>query len=303
MDLRRLQVFAKVYECRSFSRAAEEVLLSQPTVSGHIKSLEEEIGVQLFDRLGREILPTRAAVLLYDYAARILGLVDEARSAVDAFLGKLRGRLELGGSTIPGHYLLPELMGQFHLVHPDVRITLAIGDTDQVVARVLRGELELGVVGALRPDERLVFTPLMEDKVAVAAWPEHRLLPGPVSLEELVRHPVILREPGSGTRSFVAQVLKDAGLKLEDLKVAAEMGSTLAVLMGVRSRVGLGFISHRALEDDLASGRVVELKVKGLDLTRNFYLVTRKGRTHSPEARAFIALCLAHPGQGTAQVA
>ncbi len=303
MDLRRLQVFAKVYECRSFSRAAEEVLLSQPTVSGHIKSLEEEIGLQLFDRLGREILPTRAAVLLYDYATRILGLVEEARSAVDAFLGKLRGALELGGSTIPGHYLLPALMGQFRLIHPEVRITLAIGDTGQVVERVLKGDLELGVVGALRPDERLLFTTLMEDRVTVAAWPGHRLLPGPVTLEEMLQHPVILREPGSGTRSFVAQVLKEAGRKLEDLKVAAEMGSTLAVLMGVRSQVGLGFISHRALEDDLAAGRVEELEVEGLDLVRNFYLVTRKGRTHSPAARAFMALCLAQSAGDLVRVA
>ncbi|MBI4799608.1 MAG: LysR family transcriptional regulator, partial [Desulfarculus sp.] len=154
MDLRRLQVFAKVYECRSFSRAADEVLLSQPTVSGHIKSLETELGVRLFDRLGREILPTRGAELLYGHAKAILEMVEEAQRSVDAFLGRLRGELLVGGSTIPGQYVLPEFIGRFRLLHPEVRVTLAIGDTGEICEKVLRGGLEVGLVGAVLDDDR-----------------------------------------------------------------------------------------------------------------------------------------------------
>ena len=141
MDLRRLQVFTKVYECRSFSRAAEEVLLSQPTVSGHIKSLETELGVNLFDRLGREIIPTRAAEILIDHARQILEMVEQAQRAVDAYLGRLRGELLLGGSTHPGQYVLPEIIGRYRLLHPEVQVILTIGDTGQITEKVLKGEL------------------------------------------------------------------------------------------------------------------------------------------------------------------
>ncbi|MCB2185477.1 MAG: LysR family transcriptional regulator [Deltaproteobacteria bacterium] len=292
MDLRRLQVFSKVFECRSFSRAAEEVLLSQPTVSGHIKTLEEELGVRLFDRLGREILPTRAAELLYVHAKDILARVEDARAAMDAFLGRLRGDLLVGGSTIPGQYVLPVLIGRFHELHPEVRVNLMVGDTEEVAERVLAAKLEVGVVGAVLDDERLEFRPLMQDFVSLAAWPGHRLAGRPTSLEELIKEPVVLREPGSGTRMSLLNALRKAGYGPEDLNVVAYMGSTMAVLQAVRARVGLGFVSRRALADDLKAGNLVELMVGGLSQTRQFYLVSRKRRTHSPASEAFVELCL-----------
>jgi len=303
MDLRRLQVFAKVYECKSFSRAADEVLLSQPTVSGHIKTLEEEIGVPLFDRLGREILPTSAAELLYEYAVRILYMVDEATSAVDAFLGRLRGSLVVGGSTIPAHYVLPEMVGRFRLLHPEVRVTVEVGDTSEISQGVLTGKLEAGVVGAAAKDERLVCTPIMDDTVCLAAWPGHPLDGRQATLSDLTTAPIVLREPGSGTRAFFEGALAKAGLSLEDLTVGAQMGSSLAVLMAVRCQVGVGFLSRRAIMDDLAAGRLVELHVEGLDLKRQFYLITRRERTHSPAAKAFIGLCLAETGEEADQAA
>ncbi|MCA1989796.1 MAG: LysR family transcriptional regulator [Desulfarculus sp.] len=293
MDLRRLQVFAKVYERRSFSRAADEVLLSQPTVSGHIKTLEEELGVRLFDRLGREIMPTRAAELLYEHATRILDMVEQAQRAVDAFLGRLKGQLLVGGSTIPGQYVLPEFIGRFRLLHPEVSVVLNIGDTSEITEKVLHGDLELGIVGAALDEDRLAFTPLMDDQVVLAAWPGHRLAGRRLTPQDLLETPVVLREPGSGTRMALAKALRKAGLELKDLNLAAQMGSTMAVLQAVRAQVGVGVISRLALADDLAAGRVVELDLTGLDLVRQFHLVTRKRRSHSPAAQAFMALCLA----------
>ncbi|MCB2225337.1 MAG: LysR family transcriptional regulator [Desulfarculaceae bacterium] len=292
MDLRRLQVFAKVYERRSFSRAAEEVFLSQPTVSGHIKSLEEELGVQLFDRLGREILPTKAAELLYDHARDILERVDDAQRSVDAFLGRLRGELVVGGSTIPGQYVLPAFIGRFRLLHPEVKATLHIGDTRQIAEAVQTGELEAGIVGATVEDERLAFSPLMDDVVSLAGWKGH---PYGKSLEpkDLKQVPVVFREPGSGTRMFLARALKKAGLDPAEMNIVAQMGSTMAVMQAVRAQVGLGFLSHRAITEELAAGRLVEVDLDRVNLKRQFYLVTRKKRTHSPAAQAFMALCLA----------
>ncbi|MCB2191891.1 MAG: LysR family transcriptional regulator [Deltaproteobacteria bacterium] len=292
MDLRRLQVFAKVYEKRSFSRAAEEVYLSQPTVSGHIKSLEEELGVQLFDRLGREILPTKAAELLYVHARDILMRVEDAQHSVDAFLGRLRGDLVVGGSTTPGQYVLPGFIGRFRMLHPEVRVTLHIGDTRQIVEAVLSGELEAGVVGAVVEEERLAYSPLMEDDVSLAGWPGH---PFGDSLDaaDLKRVPMVLREPGSGTRMSLLKTLKKAGVEATDMNIVAQMGSTMAVLNSVRAQVGLGFLSHRAMLVELEANKVVEVGLNGIVLKRQFYLVTRKKRTHSPASQAFMSLCMA----------
>jgi len=294
MDLRRLQVFTKVYECRSFSRAAEEVLLSQPTVSGHIKTLEEEIGVNLFDRLGREIMPTRAAELLYGYAQRILAMVDEASMAVDAFLGRLTGALNVGGSTIPAHYVLPAMVGRFRLLHPEVRVTVEVADTGEICRRVLAGALEAAMVGAPTDEERLSCSPLMDDEVSLAVWPGHPMAGRRIGLKELENIPLIVREPGSGTRSFVETALTKAGARLDRLTVAAQMGSTLGVIMGVRAEVGAGFVSRVAMAEEMAAGRLAEIELDGVALKRSFYLTARKGRTHSPAAQAFMALCLAH---------
>jgi DNA-binding transcriptional LysR family regulator len=220
-------------------------------------------------------------------------MVEEAQRAVDAFLGRLKGELLVGGSTIPGQYVLPEFIGRFRLLHPEVSVILSIGDTGEVTERVLRGDLELGVVGAALEEDRLAFSPLMDDQVVLAAWPGHPLAGRRLQPADLLETPVVLREPGSGTRMALARAMKKAGLELKDLTVAAQMGSTMAVLQAVRARVGVGILSRLALGDELAAGRVIELDLPGLDLKRQFYLVTRRRRTHSPAAQAFMALCLA----------
>ena len=297
MDLHRLQVFIKVYEFRSFSRAAEEVLLSQPTVSGHIKILEEELGVTLFDRLGREVLPTRVAELLYSHAINILAKVHEASQEIDAFLSRLRGSLKLGGSTIPGEYILPGLMGQFKKQHPEVRMSLNISGSAAILDQVLSGMLDLAVTGMAPGDERLASKPLWSDVVVFAAPPDHPLAQGPVELGALVKTPLVMREPGSGTMLFVLEALKKAGLKTEHLNIEAQLASNEAVLQGIKAGLGIGFASSRAIAKDLEHGHLKVLDIGGLDLHRCFHLVTRKDRTHSPAAQTFIELCLGDNGK------
>jgi len=129
MDLHRLAVFVKVYELKSLSRSAEAVYLSQPTVSGHLKGLEQELGVRLFDRLSRGVTPTAAADLLYDYARRLLALRDEALAAVTGLSGQVRGRLLVGGSTIPGQYLLPVHLAELRRRYPELEVSLAVAGT------------------------------------------------------------------------------------------------------------------------------------------------------------------------------
>src|SRR3989442_13066622 len=147
MDLRRLEVFAKVAELGSFSRAAEALFLTQPTVSEHVRALEDELGVQLLDRLGRGATPTRAGQLLLGYARRMLGLAREAQQALDQFQGRMSGELVIGGSTIPGEYVLPGLIGRFKAKYPEISISLLVGDPRHASAAVAQGRAEGGVVG------------------------------------------------------------------------------------------------------------------------------------------------------------
>jgi DNA-binding transcriptional LysR family regulator len=289
MDLRRLEVFCKVYELKSFSRAAEASLLSQPTVSEHIRHLEDLLEVRLFDRLGREVAATRAGELLYGYARRILSLTREASRSLELYRGKMTGSLELGGSTIPGQYILPILIGSFKGSYEGVRIRLVIADTRKVTDMVLDGTLELGVVGARIKNNKLAFDRLFEDELVLAVPLDHPWAPRQaIRLDELAEASFIMREPGSGTRMTTLSRLEEAGFDPENLQVMAEMGSTDAVRQAIKSRVGVSILSRRAIADDLRFGLLHPVTVENLSLTRHFYLVTHKGRSLSPLAQAFV---------------
>lgn len=288
MDLRRLEIFAKVAELGSFSRAAEALSLTQPTVSEHVRALEEELGVQLLDRLGRGAVPTPAGQLLLGYALRILGLAREGRQALDQFQGRLRGDLTVGGSTIPGEYVLPALIGRFRAKYPDIAITLLIGSSRQVSEWVEAGRVELGVVGAQPTSRNLESRELMADEIVVIVPPDHRwAMRQTVGLDDVRAEPLVLRERGSGSREAFERALGAVGLDLSAFRVAGEMGSTQATKQAVRAGIGVALISRRAVEDECRARLLTCLKVRDLAVTRSFYLVIHRDRTRSPLAQAF----------------
>ena len=290
MDLRRLEIFAKVAELGSFSRAADALFLTQPTISEHVRSLEDELGVQLLDRLGRGTTPTRAGQLLLGYAQRMLTLAREAQQAVDQLQGRMSGELAVGGSTIPGEYVLPALIGAFKTKYPDISIALLIGDSRQVSGWVEDGRVEVGMVGA-RPSARaLESRELMTDELVVVVpaghpWAERRT----VGLADLRGEPLIMRERGSGSREALERALAEAGLDLSTFRIVAEMGSTQAIKQAVRALVGVSLISRRAVEDECRASLLACVKIKDLKVARAFYLVTHRDRTRSPLAQAFVA--------------
>jgi len=291
MDLWQLHIFCRVIECRSFSKAAEAVHLSQPTVSAHIKQLEEHFGCPLIDRLSKEAVPTQAGRLLYGYARRLLGLRDEAESAMSQHQGKTRGRLVIGGSTIPGTFLLPRVVGRFRRRYPDVRLALVIEDTARILHGILEGELELGVVGAESGERDLSQEPLMQEEMRLIVPRGHRWAKrGRVPLAELWQEPYIAREAGSGTLQSLQEHIAGLGHEGGELNVIAEMGSTEAVRQGIREGMGVSILSPLAVAEDLAAGRLKALTVEGLNLTRRFHLTTHRRRSLSPLAAAFIEL-------------
>jgi DNA-binding transcriptional LysR family regulator len=289
MDLWQLNIFCKVIELKSFSRAGKTVHLSQPTVSSHIKDLEDHLDCRLIDRLSKEAVPTKAGELLYGYAKRLLALRDEAETALAEFKGIIRGRLVIGGSTIPGTYLMPKLIGEFKKQYPDVIVSLRIGDTENIIEGILNGNLELGIVGAKAESPKIVQKKLIKDEMHLIVPANHRWAGTKrVALKRLINEPFIVREPGSGTLKSIDQSLRDQGRRLEDLNVVAELGSTQAICQGIKTGAGLSILSTLAVAEDLDSGKLDALEVSGLNLNRNFYLTRHRYRSPSPLSQVFV---------------
>lgn len=289
MDLWQLQIFLKVVDLKSFSRAGRAVHLSQPTVSSHIKDLEDHFDCRLIDRLTREALPTKAGRLLYRYAKRMISLRDETESAMAEFKGKVKGSLNLGGSTIPGAFVLPAIIGAFTARFPEVDVSLTIADTRQITEAILSGDLELGVVGAICNDTSILQTHLVEDEMCLVVPAVHRWSgKKQVTTKQLFTEPFIIREHGSGTLKSIQASFSEAGLNVEDLRIVARIGSTEAIRQGIKNRMGVSILSAIAVSDDVAAGYLKTLTIDGLNLKRAFYLTHHRHRSLSPLCQTFI---------------
>ncbi len=300
MDSRRLEVFSFVYSERSFSKAAQALCLTQPTVSAHISELEQYLGTRLFDRLPRKIVPTAAARTLYTYTQQIQGLLKEAEASVWALENRIVGQLLLGGSTIPAEYLLPDLLGHFVQRYPEVRLDLQVGDSRTITEAVRTGELEAGVVGGRYSESELAYSPYIKDELLVLAGRDTDVAKsGPLSMDQLSRLPWVLRESGSGTRRALRHALKKCGLRLEDLSVRAVLGSTGALLRAVRGGVGVTVSSRLAAAGMLDRGELVHIPVPEFVSERDFELVVHRGRSQSPILQRFIA-CVVRSGEDNA---
>lgn len=294
MDFRQIEIFVKVAELGSFSKAGEALHLTQPTVSERVRSLEEELGVKLLDRQQRGASPTKAGELLLAYARRILQLQREARQALDEFQGRMSGELVVGASSIPGEYVLPSLIGRFKTKFPDISISLLIGDTQGVLDWVLEGKVEVGVVGAQIGHRAIEYRELMPDELVLVVPAEHPWhARKTVTLEEVRQEPLIVRERGSGSRHALERALGEVGLDLGAFRVVGEMGSTQAIKQAVKAGVGVSMISMRAVADECRAKLLWCVKVRDLRFARAFYLVVHRGRTRSPLAEAFRTFLLA----------
>jgi DNA-binding transcriptional LysR family regulator len=290
MDLRALEVFCKIVELRNFSRAAEAALLTQPTVSGHIKALETELGLRLFDRAGKTVTPTRAGEILYGYARRILALREEAQQAINEHKGGLKGHLALGASNIPGAYILPSLAAAFKREHPEVTISLHISGSRDIVRGVIDGTCEVGMVGARFGEGRVHYEPFAQDELVLAVPGAHAWAGrSTVRLTELAGQPFIMRERGSGTRKVMEQALIDHAVDPGGLRVVLEVTGNEAVRQALKAGTGISVISRRAIEDDIRHKTVTALRIHGVRLVRDFFLITHKSRSRSPLAKAFLS--------------
>lgn len=293
-DLRQLEIFCKVVELGSFSKAADAVHLAQASVSERIANLEKMVGAKLLDRLGREVVPTKAGELLYKHAVLLLDMKRTARMEMEGFLGLKEGEVHMGGSTIPGEYILPRVIGRFNEKYPSISVVLSIADTREIESRVLEGMLELGVIGSKGPHNSLRYQELWKDDLVLVIPAKHRWArKKAVSLAELFEEPFIMRERGSGTLKSMENSLRDPEFEAAgSLRVVARFGSSTAVKEGIKGGLGVSILSARAIETELKTGILRALKVKGLTMHRSFYLVRDRRRIASPLCQAMIDFLL-----------
>ncbi|MEJ5299518.1 MAG: selenium metabolism-associated LysR family transcriptional regulator [Thermodesulforhabdaceae bacterium] len=288
LDLHRLEVLCKVIETGSFTKAGEMMFLSQPTVSEHIRYLEETVGEKLINRTGREVTPTQAGMILYEYARKMLDLRRRAIQALEHFRGALSGNLLIGASTIPGTYILPGIVGRFHNAFPSISTTISISGSKNIVNMLLEGRIEVGFTGAIWQDVRLEWQEIWKDTLVLAVHPSSSFVKkGSIKLEELKEIDLILREEGSGTRKVTEEALDKVDIDIEKLRIVAELGSTEAVRQGIKAGIGASIISYRAVAEDVERGSIAIVDVEGLHIERPFYIVTHKKRHLSPIAKTF----------------
>lgn len=287
-DLRQLEIFRNVLELGSFSKAANAVCLAQASVSERIATLESMVGTRLLDRLGRQVVPTKAGEILYKHATLLLDMKRTACLEIQDFLGVKRGEIHIGGSTIPGEYILPRLIERFRERYPFISVILNIADTGATEELVLEGKIELAIVGSRSLHKSLASEELWEDILVLAIPSIHRwATKEEVTLEELSEEPFISRELGSGTLRIMEKFLRESTSKGSySLNLVARFGSSTAVKEGIKAGLGVSIISSRALDTELKTGVLKALRVKDLPMSRKFYLIKDKRRTASPLCQA-----------------
>ena len=287
--MRHLETFVKIAELNSFTKAAEELYITQPTVSKQIVDLEGYFGVRLIDRTKRQVILTRAGEILYKYGKDFMALRKETIDALEAFKGLKKGTVIVGASTIPGIYILPQVLNTFREQYNGIRIKLIVSDSKDIMEKMEQGFIDVGFVGSRDTTKKLEFRKLIEDTIVFIA---PRGYPTSIDIEGLKKYPFIMREQGSGTRNFFHLALKKIGINsLTDLQVVAELTDTEAIKEAVKSGMGISCISKMAVNVDISQGHVTTVRVEGMDdLRRSFYVISRKGRSLLPQVKALIEI-------------
>ena len=288
MDVRDLEVFLSVVKYLSFTRAGEEVHLSQPSVSVRMRQLEKGLGVKLFEQLGKRVAPTEAGRLLEPYARRVVAAVEDAQHAMEEYRGLGCGSLKIGASTTPGMYLVPKIITRFKHRYPGIKIHLDINDTRWIENGVIRHEFDFGFVGGHLISDELEILPWLTDEIVLAVPPGHLLSrKKPAKLRDLSGQQFISREQGSATQAAVSDKLKAVGVQLETV---IEIGNPEALKQGIQSGLGVAFLSKFAIVAELRAKTLVAVKVRGLTVTRELRIVYRKDKHLHRAAKAFIAI-------------
>lgn len=274
----RLKVFRTVAEQLSFRRAGEELYLTQPAVTLQIKALEEDLGVPMFDRTGRQIALTPTGSVLLEYVRQIDTLLAGAEQEIAALRGRVAGELRIGVSTTIAQYVLPRMLGEFHRANPQVRLVVQSGNTEEIVSSLREKRIALGLIEGPARRGNVREEPFLEDELVLVVPASHEWAEsGPIHVAQLADAPLLMREQGSGSRRVLEQALQKAGLKRKSLKIALELDSTEAIKSAIEAGLGVGFASRWATYKEAEMGTLREVEIHGLRVLRKFTLVYPSG--------------------------
>lgn len=287
MEFNQVKIFVAVAHKKSFSKAAEMLFISQPTVTSNIQKLEKELGITLINRKSKNISLTEGGLLFYRYAVELVNIYAQAEASLSNYKKDIEGVLEIYASTIPEQYLLPYIVRDFKQEFPLVHFSIRHKASKDVIDEILSGTINFGFVGAKYPSDVLQYIDFFDDRLVLITSPEKKIDTGSVNIESLAGEDVLLREEGSGTKLLFENALKKKKLDMTLFGSQTINDSLEAIKRMVALGVGIGLVSEIAVKREVASGQLKQYEIKDLELKRKFSLVYCKNRYLSPIEEKF----------------
>jgi DNA-binding transcriptional LysR family regulator len=278
-----------VAEKKSFSEAARSLYMTQPAVTHQVKNLESYFATPLFKRESNTVLLTPAGKILYKYAKRFSKLDDELMKDIENYTGRLKGDLIIGACTMVGGHLVPDLVKEFSEAHPEVNFSIEIGNCPSVIDKLLKGTIDVGLIGDKATHRDLAVEELLEHTLFLVSSPDSVSIDGgTVSLKDLTGMKLLLREEGVGTRVRFEEIVSQNGMNLRNFQIITVSGSDEVIKMMVKNGVGVSFFPRKAIERELETGDLKTLALQEGELRHKFYLVHRKQKVASLKTKYFL---------------
>ena len=285
----RLKVFQSVAKNLSFTKAANELFITQPAVSKHIQEIEKIYEIRVFNRKGGKINLTAEGEILYNYSNKILKLEQNLEEELGRFKKNENGILRLGASTTIAQYVAPIILAEFHKKFPSVEISMFNGNSEQIAQALLNDKIDIGIVEGKVKDKDIRYELFMSDELVVASSFQNDFVKkDEITLKELVSFPFVMRERGSGTLEVLEYAFKEKKIKLSEINILMYLGSTEAIKRFVESGNSLGFLSIKSIERELHSKTLKIIKIKNFQIKRSFNFISLHGNTPSGLHAKFI---------------
>lgn len=285
----RLRVFCAVAQNLSFTKASKELFMSQPAVTKHINKLESDFGVRLFERNGQKISLTVAGKIMLEKCRVLLKDYEDLNYAINQFKGEEAGKLSLGASTSISQYVLPGILADFASLYPHIELSLLNGNSVTIEQAVSEQIIDLGMVENVNHAPNLHVTPFLKDRLLLCCGKDTPLK-STLTVEELKRVPLVLREHGSGTLDAIRQILEQHNEKLSDFKIKLFLGSTEAIKRFLQHSDAAGIVSQYAVAEELKRGELKKIALEGVNFERNFSVVSAQGPLSPLSERFFFFL-------------
>ena len=278
----RLQVFNTVAKRLNFTKAAEELFITQPAVTRHIQEIENHFKVKLFERNGTKIKLTPAGETLLQHTNQLFTVYRNLEFELNTFTKQHAGKLRIGASTTVAQYVLPPVLAAFHKKFNNIKVTLTINNTEQIELALQNKNIELGIIEGQSKNNLFKYTEFVKDELVLVSNINHPLAKkGMTKPDELLKIPLLLREPGSGTLEVLAHALKPLGIKISQLQNEMQLGSTESMKLYLLNSHAMAFLSIHSVLKELKNKECCIVDVKGLHIERYFYFIQQQGQAEA----------------------